>query len=189
MRSRADKAAYCASFIALGLILSYVEALIPINLVIPFPGFKLGLANLAVMTSFFILGYSYAVAVCLCRISLSALLFGSVTSFWFSLSGGILTLAVLLLYKLVLHTANGLLGISTLCAAAHNIGQCLACSVLFGHYVLIFYLPYLLIFSIITGSITGFLVSKILTLKLLYPRKRQNEKRRKTSRKRNSKAV
>ena len=81
MRSQADKVAYCAVFTALGLILSYVEALIPINLLIPIPGFKLGLANLAVMIAFFSLGYGYAAAVSLCRILLTALLFGSVTSF------------------------------------------------------------------------------------------------------------
>ena len=167
MQSQAKKVAYSAVFTALGLILSYVEALIPINLIIPFPGFKLGLANLAVLLAFLCLGFSYACAVSLCRITLSALLFGSVTSFWFSLAGGVLTLGVLLLYKLFLYKSNGLIGLCVLSAAMHNLGQCLVCAILFGHYVLTFYLPYLLLFSLITGSLTGLISSYFSRLKIL----------------------
>jgi heptaprenyl diphosphate synthase len=167
MRSRADKVAYCAVFTALGLILSYVEALIPINLLIPIPGFKLGLANLAVMIAFFSLGYGYAAAVSLCRILLTALLFGSVTSFWFSLTGGILALAAILLYKLILCRFCGAIGMSVMMAAMHNIGQCLVCSILFGYYVLTFYLPMLLFISLVTGSLTGIVIHRLLKIKFL----------------------
>jgi heptaprenyl diphosphate synthase len=147
-------------------MLSYVEGIIPINAVLPFPGFKLGLANLAVLYAFFTIGITAACCVSICRITLSALLFGSVTSFAFSLAGGLLTLGALAFYKLYLHKINGIMGLSVLCAALHNIGQCLVCAVLFGHYVLTFYLPYLLFFSLITGSITGFLASKYPKLKI-----------------------
>ena len=168
MRSRADKVAYCALFIAFGMILSYVEAIIPINLVIPFPGFKLGLANIAVTVAFFSLGYSYALAVSLCRIGLTALLFGSVTSFYFSLLGGALTLLTILAYKLFFYKTNGIIGLSVASAAMHNIGQCVACATIFGWYVISFYLPYLLIFSLITGTVTALLIHRILKLKFLY---------------------
>ena len=164
MRSHAEKISFCAILVAFGLILSYVEAIVPINLIIPFPGFKLGLANLSVMLAFFTLGIKYAVAVSICRISLCALLFGSATSFFFSLSGGILALLAMLAYSLVLKRFNGALGLSVLCAAMHDLGQCIACSVFFGYYVITFYLPYLLMFSIVTGSITGLLVHKFTRL-------------------------
>lgn len=170
MRSRADRVAFCALYIAFGMILSYVEAILPINLVIPLPGFKPGLANLATLTAFFTLGYSYSIAVALCRIALTALLFGSVTSLYFSLFGGIFTLVMLLLYRLILNKTNGLLGLSVLCAAMHNVGQSIACATLFGHYVLTFYLPYLLIFSVFTGSLTAVLTHCILKLNFIYPR-------------------
>jgi heptaprenyl diphosphate synthase len=150
------------------MILSYVEAIIPINLVIPFPGFKLGLANIAVAVAFFTLGYSYAVAVSLCRIGLTALLFGSITSFYFSVFGGVLTLLTLLSYKFFFYRTNGIIGLSVASAAMHNLGQCIACATLFGSYVLPFYLPYLLIFSLITGSVTALLVHQLLKLKFLY---------------------
>ncbi len=160
MRSLAEKISYCALFTVFGLMLSYIEGIIPLNMVLPIPGFKLGLANLAVLFAFFSFGFSYAVIVSFCRITLTALLFGSVSSFLFSISGGILTLTVLFLYKCFLHRFNGILGLSVLCAAMHNIGQCLVCAVLFSYRVLAFYLPYLLLISLITGSFTGFLASK-----------------------------
>lgn len=178
MRSRADKVAYCALFIAFGMILSYIEAIIPLNLVIPFPGFKLGLANITVMVAFFTLGFSYAIPVALCRIGLTALLFGSVTSFYFSLFGGIMTLLTLFAHRLILHRFNGVIGLSVLCAAMHNLGQCIACATLFGGYVLSFYLPYLLIFSLITGSVTAILVFSLTKLKFLNSGSFTNEKRR-----------
>ncbi len=170
MASPSKNISFCAVFTVVGLLLSYVEGVIPINLVLPLPGFKLGLANLAVLYTFFVLGFSYACAVCLCRITLSALLFGSVTSFLFSLAGGALTLLVLLLYKVFLNKFCGMIGLCVLCAAMHNIGQCLVCAGFFGHYVLLSYLPYLLIFSLVTGSITGFLSAQYPRLKLLSKR-------------------
>ena len=168
MRSRADKIAYCALFTALGLILSYVEAIIPINLLIPIPGFKLGLANLAVMLAFFTLGLGYACAASLCRITLSALLFGTVTSFWFSLAGGCLALISLLLYHLFLKARLGAIGISVFGAAMHNVGQCVVCALMFGHYVLTFYLPILLLISLITGALTGIIIHRALKINFLY---------------------
>lgn len=167
MRSQADKLAYCSLFTAFGLILSYVEAILPISLIIPIPGFKLGLANIAVMLAFFMLGYGYACAVSIARITLSALLFGSVTSFWFSLAGGALALAALLLYKLILSRFLGVMGLSVMSAAMHNIGQCLACAVFFGHYVLTFYLPILLLVSLITGSLTAVIIHRFLKIKAI----------------------
>ena len=166
MRSQAEKLSFCAVFTAFGLLLSYVEAILPINLIIPIPGFKLGLASLAVLYTFFTLGLPYAAAVSMCRVSLSAMLFGSVTSFAFSLAGSLLSLGVIVLYKVFLNKFNGIIGMSVLCAAMHNLGQCIVCAIMFDHYVLTFYLPYLLLFSLITGSITGFLASKYPKLKI-----------------------
>ena len=167
MRSRAEKVAFCAIFVALGLVLSYVEAILPISLIVPIPGIKLGLANLAVMLAFFTLGLSYAYTVSLTRIALSALLFGSVTSLWFSLAGGLLSLLTVTLYRFALKRSCGMVGLSVLCAAMHNVGQCLACAALFGHYVLYFYLPLLLAVSVVTGAITGLITHKILNTKAL----------------------
>ena len=54
--SSAKRAAYGGLFTAAALIFSYVELLIPLNLFISVPGFKLGLANICIMLAFYYLG-------------------------------------------------------------------------------------------------------------------------------------
>ena len=56
---------------------------------------------------------------------------------------------------------------SVMMAAMHNIGQCLVCSILFGYYVLTFYLPMLLFISLVTGSLTGIVIHRLLKIKFL----------------------
>ncbi len=162
MRSYAEKTAVSALFLALGMILSYVEAVIPLGAIIPVPGFKLGLASLAITGAFFLLGLPYAMAVSLGKTLLSSVLFGSVTSFWFSLSGGLLVLISLTVYKFTKPKSLGCIGLSVICAAMHNIGQCLAAAVIFGLPVLIYYLPALMITALVTGTVTGILLHLIL---------------------------
>ena len=162
MRSYAEKTAVSALFLAFGMILSYVEAIIPLGAVIPVPGFKLGLASLAVTSAFFLLGFPYELAVSLGKTLLTSLLFGSVTSFWFSLSGGALVLITLGIYRLTKPKSLGCVGLSVICAAMHNVGQCLAASAIFGISVLIYYLPALLFAALATGTATGVLLYLIL---------------------------
>ena len=159
MRSSAKATAYCAILTASALLLSYLESLLPL---IPFPGFKLGLANLAIMLAFFKLGLSYAFFVSLCRTAISALLFGSPISLLFSVSGAILSLTVLILYRYALKKFVGAIGLGVLSAAMHCIGQTLAASFIYGFYLLISYLPWLLLLSLLTGTLTGWLLHLIL---------------------------
>ena len=162
MRSYAEKTALSSLFLALAMILSYVETVIPIGAVIPVPGFKLGLASLAVTGAFFLLGLPYAIAVSVGKTLLSSLLFGNVTSLWFSFAGGALVLIILGLYRITRPKSLGCIGLSVICAAMHNVGQCLAASVLFGASVLIYYLPALLFTALATGTVTGLLLYLIL---------------------------
>ncbi len=162
MRSYAEKTAVSALFLSLGMILSYVEAITPLNAAIPLPGFRLGLASLAVTSAFFLLGLPYAIFVSLGKTLLSSLLFGSVTSFLFSFFGGALVLVFLTFYKLAAIKKLGCIGLSVICAALHNLGQCLAAAMIFGRFVLLSYLPILLLVSLATGTVTGMLLHLIL---------------------------
>ena len=63
MEKLSKNLAFSSAFVALGLILSYVEAIVPLNLFIPIPGFKLGLSNIAVTSAFLFLGTRYAFSV------------------------------------------------------------------------------------------------------------------------------
>ena len=72
---------------AAALILSYVEALFPVTAVIPVPGFKLGLANVAVMLAFFRLGAIDGVMISIVRVVIVGMLFGSAASVIYSIAG------------------------------------------------------------------------------------------------------
>lgn len=113
------RVAKCGLLIALAMVFSYVEVLIPFNFGIP--GIKLGLANLIVVVGFYSMKTTDVIAVSLVRIFLSGLLFGNLMSILYSLSGGILSIIVMLLLKR-LHKFS-IVGVSIAGGVFHNIGQ------------------------------------------------------------------
>ena len=141
-----------AILIALALALSYTERFIPLQLLIPLPGVKLGLANVVTLVSLYLLGWKRTLPIVLIRCVLGAL-FGSLTGLLFSLTGGLLSLTVMALCKKT--TWFSIYGISILGAAAHNIGQILAAMGLMSSVYVGAYLPYLLLIGIFTGFATG----------------------------------
>ena len=170
MLSRTERLASTALFAAAALILSYIEAMLPVELVVPIPGFKLGLANLAVSAAFILLGTFPAFGVALCRIFLYFLLFGSLPSLWFSLAGGLFSFSALIVWRYLFIRYIGMMGLSVMCAAMHNLGQCLAAWFIFGSAVTAVWLPVLLLISLLTGTITGailyFVADRLIKLRL-----------------------
>lgn len=153
-----------ALLIAFAMMLSYLEVLLPLNAWIPLPGFRLGLANLAVMLTFCLFSPADAAIVSFIRILAMGLLFGSATSLYFSALGGLLSFFMLLLLSKCAKRYLSFVGLSILCAAAHNCGQILAAVTLFGRSLIVSYLPFLLVSAVICGGAVGIL------LNLLYPR-------------------
>ena len=142
------------------LILSYIESFLPLFLAVPVPGIKLGLANLAVMIAAYDAGsvgsnILDALSVSLFRIFIMAILFGSISSFWFSFSGGMVSFFMLAICTFPLKRFISPLGTSLACAAGHNAGQIFAAVLFFGNPALIYFLPGLLFISLITGALTG----------------------------------
>jgi len=141
------------------LILSYVEALFPVTAVIPVPGFKLGLANVAVMLAFFRLGVLDGVMISLVRVVIVGMLFGSAASVIYSIAGACAALVVMGVVKLLFSRFISFYGIGILCAASHNAAQCIAASVVLGSAAVFGYLPVLLIAAIVTGALTGMMAA------------------------------
>ena len=83
--------------VALALVLSYLESLIPAFFAVP--GMKLGLTNLVVLLALYRMGGVPAMIINLVRIALVSLLFGNALSLLFSLAGGLLSGAVMILLK------------------------------------------------------------------------------------------
>ncbi len=143
----------CALMISLALVLSYIESFIPLQLFIPLPGIKLGLANIVTLVALFFWGAKYAFVILILRCLLGAVFGGSVSGLFFSLSGGIFAMIVMSMGRK--NRRISVYGVSVLGAAAHNIGQIMIAVFLMNSIHVIGYLPYLLIVSVFTGMVTG----------------------------------
>lgn len=157
---KAKQVSLCAVLTALALALSYTERFIPLQLAVPLPGIKLGLANIVTLIALALFKTRYALMILAARCVLGAVFGGGVTGLLFSLGGGLLALGVMAAAGKT-HLFS-IYGISVLGAAAHNIGQILAAMVLMHSVYIGAYLPYLLLVSIATGLLTGGLCGAIL---------------------------
>ena len=111
--SRADvrAARLCrnAVMLALAMIFSFVEHLVPLTLLIPLPGVKLGLANVVITALFFLGSPLDALIVSTARIGLSALLFGMIFSLGWTPCVGAFLGSALMLASQQGHVVEGML--------------------------------------------------------------------------------
>ena len=112
-----------AMLVALAMIFSYVESMIPINLGIP--GIKLGVANLVTVTGLYILAPMEVLLVVILRVLLVGFMFGNGMSILYSLAGAALSMTVMTL--MLKKTSFSLIGVSVAGGVSHNIGQLIIC--------------------------------------------------------------
>lgn len=136
---------------AAAFILSYLEAILPFSLGIP--GVKLGLSHLVTVFALYRLPIWETVSITLVRVLLSALLFGSVASLAYSLTGAILSLTVMLLLRRLPKFSPT--GVSIAGGISHNIGQLACAALLMNTARLVWYLPVLLVAGCISGAVIG----------------------------------
>lgn len=154
-----NKTAFFGVYIALALILSYVEALIPISFGVP--GIKLGLANLIIVIVLYkSRRITDAFIISVIRIILSGFMFGNMFAIIYSLAGGILSLLVMVFLKS--KGSFSLVGVSIAGGVFHNIGQLIVAMIVVETYKISFYLPVLLIAGLITGALIGVVAGEIL---------------------------
>ena len=143
----------CAVLTALALALSVAEGLVPLTVLIPLPGLRLGLANLVTVYALCTLGPGDALLILLSRCLLGSLLGGNLTALAFSLTGGLLAYGLM---WLLLHVPGlSLFGVCVAGAAGHNAGQVLAAIAVLGNPAIAVYLAPLLVASVVTGGVTG----------------------------------
>ena len=151
MQSPAAKAAISGLLVAIAMIFSYIETLIPV--IIPIPGAKIGLANLVTLTGLYFMAPSWVFLILIVRIILSGFMFGNFSTIMYSLAGGIISFSFMYLAKKIRLFSP--LGVSIIGGVFHNLGQlCVACLVLFSFAPLI-YLPYLILLGAAAGSLIG----------------------------------
>lgn len=153
-----SKIAKMAMLVALAMIFSYVESVIPINFGVP--GMKLGIANLVTVTGLCFLEVPEVLLVVVMRILLTGFLFGNGMSIIYSLAGGILSLLVMAVIRKV--KGFSIIGVSIAGGITHNIGQILVAAVAVENIKLVYYLPVLLIAGTVTGFLIGIVSKKML---------------------------
>lgn len=143
----------CAVLTALALAISVCEGLVPISVLIPLPGLRLGLANLVTVYALCRLSPKESFAILLSRCLLGAVVGGNLSALAFSLTGGVL--AFLTMWALLHLPGLSLFGVCVAGAAAHNAGQVLAAMAVLASPAIAVYLAPLLLFSLVTGAVTG----------------------------------
>ncbi len=144
--------------IAAAIALGWVERLIPMESILP--GVKLGLANVVVLVALDRFGTKEAVLVMLLRVLMSGFLFATPSVLIYSLSGGILSLLVMIS---AFHWKQlSLIGVSVLGAVFHNVGQWIAVVAVTQTSGIVLYLPILMLSGLVCGFVTGLIAAAVL---------------------------
>lgn len=151
----AKKTAYLGMLNALAFVFSYIEFLLPMNLGVP--GVKLGLANLVIIVTLYTINARWAFTLSLVRILLTGLTFGNPASMIYSLSGGMLSLVIMIFAKK--YKIFSVTGVSILGGVFHNIGQILVAVLVVETTGLLYYLPVLILSGTLAGVLIGVLAS------------------------------
>lgn len=144
---------------AMSVVIGILESLItPVGDILP--GLKLGLANVIIVFALYKYNFSKALIISIMRVFIVALLrSGFGFNFFFSLGGALLSIIVMALAK---KTHLSLIGVSILGSISHSIGQVLIGMLILKNSNIIYYLPYLTLFSIPTGIIIGVIAKKLI---------------------------
>lgn len=146
--------------LSISVVLSLIESIIPIfNGAVP--GIKLGLANIVIVFSLYYLSFKEAIYITILRVIIMGILRTGLfsISFFFSISGALLSIISMYIAKKI--TKLSIVGISIIGSIFHSIGQIIIAIMFLSNINIIYYLPILLISSVITGFIVG-IISNIL---------------------------
>jgi heptaprenyl diphosphate synthase len=146
-----------SALIAVAMILSYIESLIPAFVAVP--GVKMGLSNIATVFALYALGWQYAICVSVVRVFLSALLFGNFVSLIYSLSGAALALALMILLKKLDRFSS--VGVSVAGGVGHNAGQIIAACIVMENAAISLYIIPLIISGTLSGIVIGLVAGNL----------------------------
>lgn len=151
--------------LSLGLALHVVERMLPLP-ALPFPGVKLGLANLVSLAAIFWFPLRHGLTLIVLRCLMASFFGGGFSAFLYSVSGGLLSFSVMWILTYFWPRALSVPAISVAGAVMHNVAQIAVSVVLMQTLGLIVYLPILIIAGSMSGLAIGF--SALLLLRALY---------------------
>lgn len=172
------KLAQLGLFLALALILAYVESLIPFSFGVP--GIKLGLPNLIVVlllsgesggrnnenqNNTASIGTSWngtkeALLVNGLRIILSGFLFSNMYAILYALAGALLSFIAMLIGRRM--RCFSVVGISVLGGVFHNIGQIIVAMLVVETVYVGYYVPFLIVAGTVTGAVLGIVAMELM---------------------------
>lgn len=147
--------------LALASALQFLESLIPIPLPL---GVKPGISSIVVMVVLVKFGFASAMTTAVLKSGFVFITRGA-TAFCMSVSGGILSVAVMGAFFAASRRSKngtGILPMSVLGGISHNMGQLAAASVFTGSVLTLSYLPVLVIAGTVSGIFTGIVFKLIL---------------------------
>ena len=153
---KTKKIAFLGLMLAVAVMLTALEHMLPPLPLLP-PNVKLGLANIVTMYCVFFVGKSSAVGLNVLK-SFFVLLTRGPMAGLLSLSGGLLSIAVVILLHRLFKDKISYVMISVAGACAHNLGQYAVISLWLATPVMVYYLPVLVASGIVMGTVTGVLL-------------------------------
>ena len=155
---KTKKVATLGLTIALAMIMSYIEALVPLSFAVP--GIKMGLANIVIIFVLYKIGTKEAIVVSLIRVILVSLLFSNAMAMAYSIAGAVLSLSVMWLLKKT--DKFSVIGVSVAGGVMHNVGQIIMAVILLGTEQIALYLPVLIITGTATGVVIGIVAGLVI---------------------------
>jgi len=146
---------------AAGAIVFVFESMIPQ----PIPWAKLGLSNIAALMALYYFGFFEALAVSWLRVIIGGLFTGGLLSpaFVFGFTGGFFAVVMMSTAYFGMRNRFSPVGISVIGAVSHSIGQLAAAYFFFiSHSGIWHLLPYMILTSILTGSVVGLIANEVL---------------------------
>lgn len=147
--------------IALSVVLNLIESVIPIfNGFIP--GLKLGLANIIILFVLYKYTLRDSIYVSIVRVILVGILRTGLFSvnFFFSLGGALVSVTMMFLCKKI--NKLSIIGVSIVGSIFHSLGQIIVALIFVKNINILYYLPWLLLFSIPTGIIIGIISKEVI---------------------------
>ncbi len=138
---------------ALVMTLSFLESMLPPLPALP-PGFKMGLANIAVMYALFIGGIGYGITLSVIK-SFFILFVNGGYAFALSLCGSLLSVLCMSLLICLFRQKLSYIALSVSGAVCHNAAQLLLVSLITASSAIYYYAPVLIVASVVCGSATA----------------------------------
>lgn len=159
--SKLQKDIYISMLVAQGVIIGLIETMIPYPFAFA-PGAKLGLANLITIIAIFTMRKRDSFFLVCMRLILTTLLGGTISTFFYSASGALLSYLGMLIIMQLGPKRVSIIGISAAGGFLHNVGQLLTTCFFAQSWAPMLYLPFLSFMGLLSGIAIGIAANYLL---------------------------